>query len=68
MSVSADEYEQKMNAEAQFKMTATCRVVESKHLLATTEAFALRRPALEFEVRLSTVLYATGYDCIFPPQ
>ena len=50
MSVSADEYEEKMNAEAQFKLTATCRVVESQRLLATSEAFSLRRPALEFEV------------------
>ena len=50
MSVAADEYEEKMNPEAQFKLTATCRVVESKHLQATTEAFSLRKPALEFEV------------------
>lgn len=50
MSVSADSYEAVMNAEGSFKLTASCRVLESKRLLAATETFTLKKPSLEFEI------------------
>ena len=50
MNVSADLYEEVMNPESMFKLTAAVRVVESNKLLATTEVFNLKKPALEFEV------------------
>ena len=50
MSVSADDYEAALNPEFQFKLTASCRVLESKRLIAATETFTLKKPALEFEV------------------
>ena len=52
MNVSADLYEEVMNPESMFKLTAAVRVVESNKLLATTEVFNLKKPALEFEVWL----------------
>ena len=52
MNVAADLYEEVMNPESMFKLTAAVRVVESNKLLATTEVFNLKKPALEFEVWL----------------
>ncbi|XP_045194210.2 protein-glutamine gamma-glutamyltransferase 4-like [Mercenaria mercenaria] len=50
MSVSAEEYIELMNAEAIFKLTAACKVVETKHMFATSEPFTLKKPGLTFDV------------------
>jgi len=50
MTVPADEYEESMNAEGNFKLTASIRVVDTNQMFAQTEAFVMKKPALEFEV------------------
>lgn len=50
MVVPAEDYESAMNPEANFKLTATCRVQKTKQMFATSEAFFLKKPQLTFEV------------------
>lgn len=53
MAVTADEYQEAMNPEGNFKLTATIRLAETKQMFAQTEAFFLRKPGLSFDVSFS---------------
>lgn len=59
MAVTADEYQEAMNPEGNFKLTATIRLAETKQMFAQTEAFFLRKPGLSFDV---SCLYCTMFS------